>query len=205
MEKDILNAVESKDLVKPEKIKFEDKNLDQMTLPERVHTLNEMMSMIEENEELTDKEKSIVDKVQGSIETKALTWAYIIKKIQDAQELIDSEIEHYKKKIAENTRRKQVLQNRINPRAEFLSQLMHQIGKKKIEGHNYSVILKTQQDELKFDTESGDIDWSKYPENLYEKVPESTKPKKKELKDYLKTHKSDDFSMMNKPLKLIVK
>lgn len=200
---DILNAIESKDLKKKEKVKFENKNLDQMTLPERAHVLNEALAKIEENEELTDEEKAIVDKIQGSVETKALTWAYIIKRIQDAQALIDVENDYFKLKIAENNRRKEVLQNRINPRAEFLNQLMHKLEKKKIEGANYSVILKKQQPELKISTV--DIDWSKYPDDLYEKVPATEKPKKKEIKEYLETHESDDFQMIPKPLKLVVK
>ena len=56
------------------------------------------------------------------------------------------------KKIADNDRRKEVLQNRIDSRATFLNELMHQIGKSKIEGPDYSVILKKQQSELKIST-----------------------------------------------------
>lgn len=200
---DILNDIESKDLVKKEKIEFEKKNLDSMTLPERVQVLNEMMSMIEENDELTEDEKKTVDKIQGSVENKALAWAYVIKQLQDSQDLIDNETEYYKQKIAANNRRKEVLQNRINPRAEFLNDLMHKLGKKKIEAANYSVILKKQQSELKISTM--DIDWKQYPDNLYETVPETVKPKNKEIKEYLKTNESEDFTMIQKPLKLVVK
>jgi hypothetical protein len=199
----ILKAVESKDLVKPEKIEFDKKNLDQMTLPERAHVLNEALAMAEENEDLTDEEKAIVEKIQGSVETKALAWAYIVKTIQDTQELIEVENEYYKKKIDANRRRIEVLENRIKPRADFLNQLMHKIGKKKIEGANYSVSLNKQQAELKISTI--DINWKQYPDNLYEEIPATVKPKKNEIKKYLKDHESDDFQMMPKPLKLVVK
>jgi len=202
---DILNVVESEDLKKKEKIDFADKNLDQMTLPEQAHVLQEMMSYIEDNEELTEEEKKVADKINGSIENKILAWGYIIKKLQDSQLLIKIENDFYEQKIKDNKQRQQVLQGRINSRAVYISELMHQIGKKKVEGANYSVGLHKQQPELTFNVDIDQINWSKYDDTLYEKVPESIKPNKNEIKKYCKANVSDDFSLSEKPLKLVIK
>jgi hypothetical protein len=203
--KDILNVLESTNIKRKEKVEFAKKELSQMTLPERAHVLNGMIAMSEKDEEITDEEKKILDKINLSVDQKILAWGYIVKNIQEAQELIDNENEHYKKKIEDNKRRSQVLQNRINSRITYIGQLMHEFGKLRIEGSNYSVKFKKQQDELIFDTNADNIDWSKYPDNLYDKVPASNKPKKKELKNYLKENKSNDFSMNAKPMILEVK
>ena len=199
---DALNVIESTDLKPKEKVDFDDKNLDEMSLPERMHCLNEAMEFIEKNEDVTDDEKSIVDKIKGSVATKCLAWGWLIKNLQEAQEVIDMDTEFRKKQIKENERKKQVIQNKINSRAVFLNQLMHELGKKKISGPTHSVVLQKQRDKLEIDP---DLNIEEYPHELYSLIPESVKWNLSAVKEHLKQFEMEGFRMKKQPMKLVVK
>ena len=139
---DLLSVIDSKDMRKKDKIKFEDKKLSEMTLAEHGKILNEMLSFVEDSEDLSEEEKSILDRVNLSADQKMLAWGYVISRIQEAQDLISNENAFYERKISENKRRSEVLQNRIKSRTEYLKSIMLLSGRKKIEGPNYSVVLK---------------------------------------------------------------
>ncbi len=204
MKPDILNAIDSKDSNPKERIKFEDKNLSQLTLPEHARILDEMLASVEENAELTDEEKSIVDKINLSAEKKALAFGWVIKNIQEAQQMIDNENKFYAQKIEDNKKRSAVLENRIKSRAGFLRELMNKLGKLKIEGPNYVVKLSKTRQSIELLKDIDEIDYSKYP-GCFEKIPESHKPDKKAMKEWLKKNDSDDFGLTKQTLKLEVK
>jgi hypothetical protein len=204
MNKGILTVIDSKDTNPKERIKLENKDLSQLTLPEYAKVLGEMLSIVEENEELTDEEKSIVDKINLSAEQKALAWGWVIKNIQEAQEVIVHENKLYAQKMDDNKKRFDVLQNRANNRAKFLYEMMKKLGKTKIEGANYLVRLRKlpQKVELKKDLE--EIDYSKYP-GCFKEIPAKHEPIKAEMKKWLESNESDDFCLSEPETKLEIK
>lgn len=204
MKPDILNVIDSKDMNPKERVSFEDKNLSEMTLPEHARILDEMLSVIEENEDLTEEEKNIVDKINLSANQKALAWGWVIKNVQEAQQIIDNENKFYAAKIQENKNRIAVLQNRINSRSDYLEEIMNKLGKKKIEGPNYLVRLKKQTQKVELKTDLEKIEYSKYP-GCFKEIPKSFQPIKAEMKNWLKTNESEDFALTEIEFKLEVK
>jgi hypothetical protein len=201
---DILNPIDSQSSQKREKISFEDKDLSSMTLPERARVLQEMLSLVEENEEMTEDEKQIAEKINLSVEERILAWAYIIKRIGEAQAIIENENNFYKAKIEENKNRIAVLQKRIDSRSSFLGEMMKSTKKKKVEGANFSVGFRKlpQKVELKKDLE--EIDYSKYP-GCFKEIPAKHEPIKAEMKKWLESNESDDFCLSDIEHKLEVK
>ncbi len=198
---DILSPIEIKDSTKHERIEFDQKSLGQMTSRELSNVLNEMMSYVNGYEEMTDDEKQVIEKVNVSIEKKILAIGWIIKRIQEAQELIDCENKMYAQKIKDNTDRKRVLQNRIDSRSYFLNELMVNAKKTKVEGANYKVMFQKMPDKLVINE---DASHTRYYHLLSMKPTDYTWNKNK-IKQWLKSNESDDFTLIPQKSKLKVK
>lgn len=204
---DILNPIDSKDSDKKEKIKFDDKRLDQMTLPEHARLLNEMQSHIEGHEDLTEDEKKVIDKINLSSEKKILAWCYVIKQIHEAQEINLNTIKYHEEKVKLLKIRNNTLQNRIDNRMDRIDDLMKLAKKTMIEGANMKAVYRKMPEKLKFLKPAEEIKISNYV-GMYKIEPSVVKWDNSALKKYMKTikdKKNEDFLIYRDPDKLEVK
>jgi hypothetical protein len=204
---DLLNVIESKDLVKKERVELEDKKLDQLTLPEHARLLNEMQSFIEESEELTDDERRVIDKINISSEKKVMAWAYVINQIKEAQEINVHSMKYHEEKIKLLKMRNTTLQNRIDNRMDRIDELMKLAGKTKIEGANSTVVYRKMPEKLKWLKQPEEVDQNQYV-GMFTIEPSFIKWDNSELKKHMKTvkdKKNDDFLIYREPDKLEIK
>ncbi len=197
---DILTPINSIDSIPKERVDFDEKTLSQMTLPEHARLLNELAEF--DSEEFTEEEQKYVDKLNLSTEKKIMAVGYIIKKTQEAKDLLKVEEDYYKQKIKDIQTRSKILQNRVDSRLKFVSEMMNKIGKKKLEGANFSVKFRKLPNKVEFTNE--EIKAGDYPE-LHTVVPESVKWDRRAIKEFLKTNESNDFKMSDDQFKLEVK
>ena len=198
---DILKSIEFTDLKKKDRIEFEKKKLHEMTLPEIAHTLNELQTHIENNPELSEEEEEILNEINLSAEAKVMAWGYVIKNIQESQEINKATIKHHEDKIKELKQRNSVLENRIQSRLWRVRELMTALNKRKLEGPNYKVAFRKMPEKVIINE---DASHTKYY-HLLKMIPTSFNWDKSKIKKWLKNNESDDFKLIREPDKIEIK
>jgi len=158
------------------------------------------MSLFENSEDITEDESQIIDKIKLSSEKKIMALGYIVKQVQDSQELIDYEIKFHEDKIAALEKRKSVLENRISSWKWKINEIMLLLKKKKLEGFNYVVKLQSMPDKLMI---NADANHTRYY-HLLRMKPTSFDWDMKKCKEWAKENESDDFRLVGQPSKLVV-
>jgi|GEM_PF-1950059 len=157
---DGLSLVSSQPLIPPEKV--EDKNLDQMTLPERSALLREAYHLIGDGE-ATEEELEVIGNLQASIQDKVASWGLLIKKVNNAADLCLLEAEYYKKKLEETKARAEVFQNKSKRMADYIRDKMIEFNLKKIETPLLSISLRKLPEKVEI-LEDADINSPEHPD-----------------------------------------
>ena len=141
--KDALTVTSTQPLIPAEKIK--DKNLDQMTLPERAAVLSKAYELIEDAEDITDEEMEIVASMENAVEQKVASWGLMIRKIGEASDLCKVEQDYYQQKANEAKARGERFKKKVDNMNGFLKRKMLELNLKKVETPSLTVLLNKKR------------------------------------------------------------
>jgi hypothetical protein len=137
---DKITAINHQALIPKEKLI--DKDLDQMSLPERTDLLKEAYSLLEGADDITEQEMEVVERLETAVEQRVASWGLIISKTKEAADLCKIEQEYYKGKAEEAKQRGERFKRKSAGMGEYLKHKMIELNLKKVETPSLTVSLR---------------------------------------------------------------